>query len=946
MNKIITYNLADDIIVRLADHLESEFIDKGKDLSRVGIVFGGKRPALFLKKELAKRFKSGLFPPRIFSMDQFIRKIVSPKNVFRSATELDSAYMIYGVAKEEARDILRHREGFSQFLPWAKEIADFIDEIDLEKINDEQLQNIEKSAEIGYEVPERLNRLLENIVKIRRGYHLALRKKNLYSRGLIYSDASDFVKEADWAEFENIIFCNFFYLHRTEEDILKYLYEKGKATLIFQNDERDWPVFNKLSKTFGTRIEPQDKRKARCEPKIYKGFDSHSQVGLVRGIVTNEIPASDLDKTLVVLSDVNNLIPLLSEISASAGSFNVSMGYPLKRSSAYSLFQYISQAQATRNGDRYYTRDYLKALLHPLIKNLNIAVGPLVSRVLCHKVEEVLQGMSRSSVSGSLFVNLDELQDSKELYDFAADTLLSMDIKLSVLELKKIIAEIHELVFRIWENINSFAEFVKSLERFNEVILDKSLLASYPLNTKIMEKIYEIIEELKTAEFKDQPFAKDEIFKIFDAKLKSGVVSFSGSPLKGLQILGLFETRSLSFENVIIMDANESALPSVRVYEPLIPRQVMEGLGLQRLKQDEEIQRYHFMRLISGAKNVYFVYDDNLEKERSRFIEEIIWQKQREKKDLNVLIESHARFNISVAPKEKAAVKKDKKIVQYLTDVFEYSPSSIDIYLSCPLKFYYHSVLKLREKEELLDNLEGRDIGNFIHGFLERVFRGSIGKKPVIDTAFEKKFFEEFNVSFDSDLAKRLGDESFMVRDIMEFRLGNFLDSERKRGIKKIISLEEKNPAETVAILGKDFKFKYRIDRIDQLDDGSLLVIDYKTGANPKPPAGLKKLETMAYDRTSIKSTVYSFQLPLYYYFVSRKFTDLPLNATLYNLRDIEFTDFIKPNNLADAREVMNICFRALEAIIAEIINPGFDFEADKSNEHNCEYCPFLVMCK
>ena len=352
------------------------------------------------------------------------------------------------------------------------------------------------------------------------------------------------------------------------------------------------------------------------------------------------------------------------------------------------------------------------------------------------------------------------------------------------------------------------------------------------------------------------------------------------------------------------------------------------------------------MRLISGAKNVYFVYDDNLEKEKSRFIEEIIWRKQKEKKSLNVLTESHARFNVNVAPKERLKVKKDKKIVEYLIDMFEYSSSSIDTYLGCPLKFYYQNVLRLREKEELLDDLEGKDVGNFIHDFLEHIFRGYIGKKPVIDAAFEKSFFEEFQEFFDSALAKRLGPESFMVRDIMEFRLRSFLDNERERNLKKIISLEERRPAEKLTLLGKDFKFKYRIDRIDQLEDDSILVIDYKTGSNPRSPSALRKLQVMSYDRTAIRDTIYSFQLPLYYYFVSRKFKDVPLNATLYNLRDIEFTDFIKKSNLTTASEVMNICLKALEAIISEIINPELDFEADNSNERSCDYCAFSALCK
>jgi uncharacterized membrane protein YwzB len=79
---------------------------------------------------------------------------------------------------------------------------------------------------------------------------------------------------------------------------------------------------------------------------------------------------------------------------------------------------------------------------------------------------------------------------------------------------------------------------------------------------------------------------------------------------------------------------------------------------------------------------------------------------------------------------------------------------------------------------------------------------------------------------------------------------------------------------------------------------------------------------------------------------VSRKFKDVLLNATLYNLRDIEFTDFIKKSNLTAASEVMNICLKALETIISEIINPELDFEADDSNERSCGYCVFSALCK
>ena len=291
MNNIITYNFTEDFIARLADYLEDNFIKKGQDLSRVAVVFGGQRPSLFLKRELAQRVRSGLFPPKFFSMDQFIRHVISPDSDFRFATDLDKAYIIYNIAKEKAKNILHRKEKFSQFLPWANEIANFIDEADLENISDEKLKSIETSADIGYEVPESINKLLGHIVKIRSAYCAALRTKKLYSRGLIYSDAADIIKKTGLKEFDTILFCDFFSLHKVEEDILKHLYDKGKAVLFFQKDEKIWPVFDSLSKAFGCKIEPEVKSPERPDPKIYKGFDSHSQVGLVREIITQETPA-------------------------------------------------------------------------------------------------------------------------------------------------------------------------------------------------------------------------------------------------------------------------------------------------------------------------------------------------------------------------------------------------------------------------------------------------------------------------------------------------------------------------------------------------------------------------------------------------------------------------------------------------------------------------------
>jgi hypothetical protein len=697
-------------------------------------------------------------------------------------------------------------------------------------------------------------------------------------------------------------------------------------------------------------IEPQDKTRTSYEPRIYKGFDSHSQVGLVREILNHEIikKGRNLNKTLILLPDANNLIPLLSEISLQLKEFNVSMGYPLKRSSLFSLFQYIFEAQLRRKDGAYYSRDYLKVILHPIIKNLLLDSHPATTRILMHKIEELLRGMIETPLAGSLFVKLEDIEKQEELYRAALNSLASQQINFTEPDLRHLLKDVHQLSFGIWEEIENFASFISSLEDFSEVILYKSFALDFPLNAKIIERIYQIFDELKEAEFKDQPFTQEELFKIFTSKLEDERIAFSGSALKGLQVLGLLETRSLSFENVIVMDTNEGVLPKIRVYEPLIPRQVMKNLGLKQLNQEEEIERYHFMRLINAAKNVHFVYDDNPEKERSRFIEEIVWQRQKEKKELSVLKEWRARFAVNVAEKKKMSAGKNRQTLDYLKNDFVYSASSLDTYLACPLQFYYQYVLRLKEKESLLGEPETQDVGIFIHKLLEDAFREFLGKKPLIDRDFEKKFFELFHKRFAEDLRKRTGAQGFMIEDVMEYRLRRFLDDERERPVKKILSLEERVDRIRMDLAGRSLLFGWRIDRVDLLEDDSLLVLDYKTGASTGAPQGLKKLEEMMLElsRQSIKETVNSFQLPLYYYFAGKKFKDKPLNAKLYFISTLNFTDFIKKKDSPSAPKVMECCFKALEYLIGELLNPGVDFEADDTDENICKYCAFFGLCK
>ncbi|MFH1442086.1 MAG: PD-(D/E)XK nuclease family protein [Candidatus Omnitrophota bacterium] len=948
MQKIITYNLSDNFIDKLAEFIEENYLKQGKDISKLAFVFGGKRPALFLKKELSKKIGKGFYSPAFFSIDEFVEYTLSKKEIFSVINDLDACYIIYNLAKKFSPDVLTGRQNFSQFLPWAREILSFIEQLDLEDIQPEKLKNIQLKASIGYDVPENINTLLERIICLRQAMQEELKKKKSYSRGLIYLLASDSIEQADFSEFEQIIFCGLFYLHKTESNIIRSIYEKEKAVFFFQGSEQEWSVLGKTAKDFSISIKPPELKIPEFNLSIQAGFDVHSEACLVRqGLKKIKNP----DDTVIVLPESGNIIPLLSEISDCLDNFNVSMGYPLKRSSVYSLFECVFKAQNTRKDSQYYTKDYLNVLSHPLVKNLRLLPDSAVIRVLAHKIEEILLGMEETPLGGSLFISLSDIGNSRELFDSALKTMRFMGLEVTLEELKNVTAVLHDILFKAFEGIGSFYEFALSLEKILDILIKKSFLRNYPLNLKMAERIFQIKEELISASFNKEPFDKEDIFKIFENKLDNELISFSGSPLKGLQILGLFETRSLNFENVLIMDMNEAVLPNLKIYEPLIPREVMISLGLNRLEKEEEIQRYQFKRLISGAKNVCLIYQERNDKEKSRFIEELIWERQKKQGSLDVLPVPKANFQVKVLPKH-LEIEKGQKIIDFLKNK-EYSASSINTYMQCPLRFYYQYVLGLKEKEDLLEEPEGRHIGTFVHNLLEETYSGFVGKKPDINEKFKKYFFDILDKKFSQDFERKMKSDSFLIKEIINFRMSRFLENEKKREVAEVISLEKKFKG-SIQIGENSFKFQAIIDRIDSLSDKSILVLDYKTGGvDILPEIDVEKIEQSCASRQEIKKTVKSFQLPLYLYLIDSQpeFQQAKTNACLYSIKDTDQNQgikylFKKEEQFANKDEIMQAYLKALEVIFAEILDPQVPFKADEETPRLCQTCPFFYLCR
>lgn len=935
MEKIITYNFGEDFIANLAALIDDNFSKGNNDLSRVACIFGGRRPALFLQRELFKKINRAYIPPTLFSMDEFIDYLIKPLTR-QKVSHLDACFLVYGLAKKYIPTLLPGRESFSSFLPWAGEIVSFIDQLDLEDIDNQTLSSIERCADIGYEIPQSINHLLKEIISLREAYHKILDEKNISSRGVRYLQAVKAVEGEACREFEKVLFCNFFYLHKTEQRIVKSIYQKGKGVYIFQGSQDKWSVLKDNAKKLNISIKPEEKT---VIPNffLYHGFDMHSQIALVRDVLKG---IKNKDNTLIVLPQPGVLIPLLTEISSFFSELNVSLGYPLDQSALYVLLILILKAQESRKGEAYYAKDYLNLLRHPLVKSLGLKGDSAITRVIVHKIEEFLEGGEETSVSGNLFLSLKEVEAEEKIYLRSLETLQNMDVPVDFNDCKMLLVELNKIFFKDWEEVTDFDQFSDIFSELLKVLAEKSNLKRFPFNLKVIEKLYKIGQELKGLFFSKEKFETNEVWDIFRQKLKSELISFTGSPLRGAQVLGFLETRSLSFENVIIIDLNESVLPRLKVYEPLIPREVMLGLGLRRLEKEEEIQRYHFMRLISSAKKVHLIYEENQKKEKSRFVEELLWMKQSQTKRIEAAAVPKARFSVEVLL-PSLEIKKTENMVLFLKEA-TYSVSRLNTYLNCPLRFYYQYVLGLREKEDLFSAPQAKHIGTFIHELLADTFKIFIGRKPVIDAKFKKMFFAIMEDSFQK-LARRMKSDSFLLKKIIINRMDKFLESESERKVAKVIALEKELKG-CWELDNKIINFKYTVDRVDEMENGDIVIIDYKTGGANITPKGFLALSAMGMDRESIKKDIKSFQMPLYYYFTAKEYFNRSVNAEIYNLRTCQRKSFISKKDLMHREKIQEISLEALGAVFRELFNSDMPFVADK-DKRMCQFCPFALLC-
>lgn len=880
-----------------------ELLAQNPDLSAFNIVLPGKRPIVFIREILEENNYSG-FLPNFFTVEELINTIADKQPIQGIPLWLFS-FDVYRSLN------LIPRDDFSDFLKWFPTLQKDWD--DILKFSDSDIAVLqymfdeerikEWAQDLGEEdddVPRKkfLN-FWQNMNVFLPALKEKLQERNLATSGMIHETAKAKITEFAKNTSEQFVFCGFNAFTPVEEKLVRSLLQWNKAQCFFQadryyfDDERQ--EAGKFLRNHKTWKEFDDNRAFQwieddfSQPKKIKVYEVSGNVTQTKVLpeIFKEIDNKTYSNTAVVLLD-ENLLPASLDVMHGVENLNITMGFPLKNlsfSNAVKRLFYL-QKQLEKNKSSYYYRD-----VFPILEELpKSAEDELIINNFKTKVEE------RNIVYISKKLLQELLGDLSyfRLLQKAENTGIYLDVLITFCQDVKWL-EIDDIQY---ENISHFE---------NAFRIIKNQLTPYNIDIR-METLEILINQ----------------------HINSESIDFQGEPLRGLQIMGLLETRLLNFENVILLSVNEGKLPLGNSQNTYIPFDIRRFFDLHTFLENDSIYAYHFYRLIQDAKNVHLLYNALSSGvntgEKSRFVTQIEMESSHEIEHL--IIENSSEPIVS----KPIEISKTKIVQERLLKWKEkVSASHLTSYLYNPIDFYLSKILNTSETDEIEEELSVKNYGNLVHYTLQEVYeviKGKVLKESdlrdlieaidqYIDVAIEKlkhqpEFYEKGMNYIHKAIAKKVI-ENVLNHDLELVKQGNKLE---------IIDIERR--FENIDFyLGENDKISFLgfIDRIDRLN-GTLRIIDYKT-------ARIKNLNVKI-DDDNVEEYFHNgerkqaLQLCIYHYVVQHlpEFWGFPIETGIWSFADARKGMVPLQFDKGDINDAM----RSVKSLILEILNPEINF--------------------
>jgi len=899
--------------------------ETGDNISRAVFIFPHNRPKRYLSLILCEHpyVRRPLIMPGMHTVSSLFT-LAAGRIVSRPAWNaglLDRVGLLLACVREESQDrdlpVLPFLMEARGFFPWGIRLAALFEECFSQRRTPVDFLHVED------QVSPFAAALLERLGSIFTRYAAALREREWSSPGFDASLTANHLHSGrslpdgllpDPAT-HPIYIAGFHRLTGAENVLFHHLWEQCGARVVLHGDAKlpsgpdeahwscralaDWAEAWQ-SKLLLRRPKNQADEARVTERRIryFSGFDLHSQLAVLRdeldtpvcepkpvqGNVAPEENSARYDSlaadhqadTLVALPDSGLLMPVLHHLPHT--DINISMGYPLARSPVFRLVDTLARLQEGRKNSDYYWRDLVDLIRHPYLKMLaprlegpdsvdavdaaNDAAVHDLRREL-HQLEAALRGHGRKyadpfDLIWNMYAGLPATQTARKTADDAAGVLLETLLTTCL---------------TAFENPQRPRDLAEALEGLCAFLLAHGghLWKRFPIDAECLYRLRQsLIPELGRSELANERFTPDTLFALLRSLMEAERVPFEAVPLVGLQVMGMLETRLLSFRRVCIVDAGEDVLPGSPAGDPLLPEALRREIGLPPLQNREQAAAYTFFRLIAGAEDVVLLWQEGgdapglqeQKKKKSRFIEELLWE---EEKRLGRLLAPQGldgpltvlESRVAPAPMQRRSIPVTPPIRDLIADLLKkpVSASLLDSYLRCPARFFHERLVRLPPADEVNEGDDPLAVGELFHVTLEQAYAPYLGISLPGGEILAERMEEElvsclFNSPRFAALTRSLpADSAAMLAESGKKRLVDYLLHQPPT---TVLALES---ALTVAFSrdGGRWTLTGTADRIDMRSgpDGQpgnqryISIIDYKTGAIPLLRPSLWEDETL-----------------------------------------------------------------------------------------------------
>ena len=936
----------------------------GKDLSRLALVFPNKRPSVYFRRHLGNLIDGPIWSPDLMTIHEFIQ--LSTRQL--TADRLLQSFLLY-----EAYTAVMLESGdtnistYEKFFSLGEILLNDYTELESNVINhkdlyttmadlaaidqgfdyltEEQKEYLQRfwknfSMEKLSRQKEKFLQLWKQLPAIFEKFDSLLKERNLTTTGKIYRNL---VKDSyDNKEFpgnyEKLVFIGFNALNRAELQLFKKWKDEGLALFYFDADvhytedtlQEAGLFLRRNLQLFGNELPTVNGINNSARPiHIIAAEGNAAQVRILPQLLES-IPdiKENPERVAVFLGDEKQLLPVLHALPASVPFINITMGYGLAQSPVFSLVHTIIRVQeslAQNKGKRIYYQPLLQLLQHPYLYEVTDAIN----------LAAEINGRSLVSIPREKWMHIEE----KRLMHI----MQAVEKPIDIISLIKLVLEIQAR--------ETTTTVMAALEA-------QLLTATYLQLNRLHDLLLQFTHPLSLS------FIGETLMNI----LRAQSVPLEGEPLKGLQVMGLLESRGLDFDHIIMLNVNEGALPKKAVAPTFIPDSIRRAYGLSVMEKQDAIFAYVFYRLLQRSKSVRCLYNNTIDDkgtgEQSRFLTQLEYETK------IPIIRSVVQLDIAPRAKDPITIQKDAAILQSLRKytATALSPSAINTYLECRLRFYFQNLVGIREPEDFQDEIDARMLGNILHRAIEflyiRLQESKAGDKwvlpPDIDTMLQwvpwaiGRGFGEC-LAGDADFEVEYSGSYKVIHEVVRIYVQEVLANDKLYAPFQIWNLEERfETAIPMLINGETWKIKLGgiIDRVD-IKNGIYRIIDYKTGKDSKDFKGVSSF----FDREGRDRNKAALQTFLYTYVLKQQFdSDIPVVAGLYDVRnmrkdagkfDWRFRDTSAGNEPLDHSAVSTMVADTMDGlvpVIEEIFSAEIPFDQTNKIE-KCQYCSYATLC-